>query len=115
MLLVVCSHEFANGNPHLYSIHDRDRFRPLRVSQESIGMVLCTGLFQYARWLTVHIFDLISLPITCPDEEMMKEFFTFAKSTKKSFSSIAFDQVHEQNNKTIKGLSGSKRPAQHKK
>ena len=46
---------------------------------------------------------------------MMKEFFTFAKSTKKSFSSIAFDQVHEQNNKTTKGLSGSKRPAQHKK
>ena len=44
MLLVVCSHEFANGNAHLYSIHERDRFRPLRVSQESIGMVLCTGL-----------------------------------------------------------------------
>ena len=74
---------------------------------------ICT--IEYARWLPVHIFDLIALPITCPDEEMMKEFFTFAKSTKKSFSSIAFDQVHEQNNKTIKGLSGSKRPAQHKK
>ena len=103
MLLVVCSHEFANGNYHLYSIHERDRFRPLRVSQESIGMVICTGLFQYARSLTVHIFDFISLPITCRDvyEEMMKEFFTFAKS-KKSFSSIAFDQVHEQNNKPLK-------------
>ena len=41
MLLVVCSHEFANGNPHLYSIHERGRFRPLRrMPKEFIEMVL---------------------------------------------------------------------------
>ena len=62
----------------------------------------------YARWLTVHVFDLISLPITCPDvhNEMMNGFFSFAK-TKRPFSRIAFDQVHEQNNKIIKGLGGA--------
>ena len=62
----------------------------------------------YARWLTVHVFDLISLPITYPDvhEELLKGFFCFAK-TKRPFSRMAFDQVHEQNNKIIKGLGGA--------
>ena len=46
-LLLVRSHEFANGNPHLYSIHERGRFRPLRrMPEEFIEMVLCTGSFQ---------------------------------------------------------------------
>ena len=62
----------------------------------------------YARWLTIHVFDLISLPITHPAvyAELMKGFFSFAK-TKRPFSRMAFDQVHEQNNKIIKGLGGS--------
>ena len=62
----------------------------------------------YARWLTIHVFDLISLPIThCSTyQEMLKGFFSFAK-TKRPFSRMAFDQVHEQNNKIIKGLGGA--------
>ena len=51
------------------------------------------------------MFDLISLPPTHPDiyQQMLKGFFSFAK-TKRPFSRMALDQVHEQNNKIIKGV-----------
>ena len=57
--------------------------------------------YHYARWLTVHVFDLISLNITRPDidQRFEKRLFSFSK-TKPPFSRMALDQVHEQNNKT---------------
>ena len=64
--------------------------------------------YNYSRWLTVHVFDLISLPTTFPDlyQQMLKGSFSFAK-TKRPFSRMALDQVHEQNNKVIKGQGGA--------
>ena len=66
--------------------------------------------YNYARWITVHLFDLISLHITFPGvyQEMMKGSFSFCK-TKRPFSRMALDQVHEQNNKIIKGQGGATR------
>ena len=63
----------------------------------------------YARWLTIHVFNLISLPITHPDvyQQMLKGFFSFAK-TKRPFSRMALDQVHEQNNEIIKRVGSAK-------
>ena len=63
----------------------------------------------YARWLTIHVFNLISLPITHPDvyQQMLKGFFSFAK-TKRPFSRMALDQVHEQNNEIIKRVGSTK-------
>ena len=54
----------------------------------------------YARWLTIHVFDLISLSTTHPDiyQQVLQRFFCFTK-TKCPFSRMALDQVHEQNNK----------------
>ena len=68
-------------------------------------MVFALDHTNYARWLTIHVFDLMSLPITHPDvyQQMLKGFFSFAK-TKRHFSQMALDQVHEQNNKIIKGV-----------
>ena len=62
----------------------------------------------YARWLTIHVFDLLSLPVTHPDihQQMVNGCFSFAKS-KRPFSRMALDQVHEQNNKIIKGQGGA--------
>ena len=71
-------------------------------------MVFALDHTNYARWLTVHVFDLMSLPITHPDvyQQMLKGFFSFAK-TKRPFSRMALDQIHEQNNKIIKGAGGA--------
>ena len=62
----------------------------------------------YVRWLTIHVFDLISLPTTHPNvyQQMLKGFFSFAK-TKRPFSQMALDHVHEQNSKVIKGVGGA--------
>ena len=61
----------------------------------------------YTRWLTIHASDLISLPTTHPDvyQQMLKGFFSFAK-TKRPFSRMALGQIHQENNKIIKGVGG---------
>ena len=62
----------------------------------------------YARWATVYWFDMASLHLTCPDvyREFMEGNFSYLK-TKSSFSRMGLDQLHEQNNKYIKGVSGA--------
>ena len=55
-----------------------------------------SGHHIYSRWVTVHVFHLISLPITHPDvyHQMMPGSFSFVKS-KRLFSRMTLDQVHE--------------------
>ena len=62
----------------------------------------------YARWFTTHVFVLISLPTAHPDvyRKKLKGFSSFAK-TKDPSSRMALYQVHERNNKIIKGLAGA--------
>ena len=64
--------------------------------------------YNYARWLTVHLFDLMCLEFTCPDiyNEFMKGNFTYQK-TRAKFSKMVPDQSHEQNNEKIKGVGGA--------
>ena len=59
--------------------------------------------FHYARWLSVHIFDLMVLEIVHNDEfeNFHLGHFCF-KKTNRVFSMTALDQLHEQNNRTIK-------------
>ena len=62
----------------------------------------------YARWLPVHLRDIVELPTKHPG--IAKEFsngsFT-VKKTSRVFSSIAINQAHEQNNAYIKGDGGA--------
>uniref|UniRef100_A0A1X7T7W9 Tesmin/TSO1-like CXC domain-containing protein n=1 Tax=Amphimedon queenslandica TaxID=400682 RepID=A0A1X7T7W9_AMPQE len=62
----------------------------------------------YARWLPVHIREMINLSKTHPEiaDEFNKGFFTVQK-TKHIFSSIAIDQAHEQNNASVKSDGGA--------
>ena len=62
----------------------------------------------YSRWLSVHIFDLMTMEIKFPDvyENMVGGCFSFQKSSRE-FSRMALDQVHEQNNRTIKAFGGA--------
>ena len=64
--------------------------------------------YNYARWATVHWFLLTTLKDRCPNEyeEFASGNFSFLK-TKTEFSRMALDQLHEQNNKYIKGVSGA--------
>ena len=62
----------------------------------------------YARWLTVHWFDMYHLESNFPElfEQFSNGNFTFQKSNRE-FSRMGLDQVHEQNNKVIKGAGGA--------
>ena len=64
--------------------------------------------FNYARWLSGHLYDLMTIHLFCPDvySEFVKGNFAFQKTGRK-FSKISPDQVHEQNNEVIKGLGGA--------
>ena len=90
-------HSIREGNFSLY-------FQSLR------SLVKWFFLFDhrnYSRWITVHVFYLILLPITHPDvyHQMMQRSFSFSKS-KRPFLCMALDQVHAQKNKIIKGQGG---------
>ena len=61
--------------------------------------------YKYVRWCSVHLFDLSNLEFTAPS--LYEEFKTGNYSFQRiicNFSSLAPDQVHEQNNEQIKGL-----------
>ena len=62
----------------------------------------------YARWIPVHLRDMVALPMKHPG--VAREFragnFTVRK-TKNVFSSIPIDQAHEQNNALLKGDGGA--------
>ena len=62
----------------------------------------------HARWLTVHWFDLYHLESKFPDlfEQFSNGNFSFQKSNRE-FSRMGLDQIHEQNNKVIKGAGGA--------
>lgn len=59
----------------------------------------------YSRWITVHLADLMSLVTTQPELyiKFMNGKFVLQK-TQYEFSKITLDQLHEQNNATIRAL-----------
>ena len=63
--------------------------------------------YNYARWVSVHLFDLLSPENSFPDvyQNFKDGHFSFQKSNRE-FSSIALDQVHEQNNAVLKSVAG---------
>ena len=64
--------------------------------------------YNNSRWATVFWFELATLDQSCPDVvcNFMNGDFSFPK-TNTLFSRIALDQLHKQNNKFIKGISGT--------
>ena len=64
--------------------------------------------YNYVCWATIYCFDIASLHLTCPDvlNEFVSWNFSFLK-TKMWSSRMALDQLHEQNNKYIKGVCGA--------
>ena len=62
----------------------------------------------YARWVPVHIRDMLSLSTINPEVamEFMNGNFSVRK-TNRVFSSMALDQAHEQNNAAVKSDGGA--------
>ena len=60
----------------------------------------------YARWASVHIRDMESLPESTKEEFIRNGKWVVSKTNKKVFSSILFDQAHEQENKIVKSSGG---------
>ncbi len=67
-----------------------------------------TNHFHYARWVHIHVRDMVRLSEALPEiaAEFTKGNFTVQK-TKRLFSSMAIDQAHEQNNAAVKGDGGA--------
>ena len=62
----------------------------------------------YARWIPVHLRDMVSLREHHPAiyAEFLKGNFAVKKS-RHAFSAIAVDQAHEKNNASVKGDGGT--------
>ena len=73
-----------------------------------IPYIFCFDHINYMRWLPVHIKDMKEMSVRKPlvYDEFMKGHFT-AKKTLHSFSAIAEDQSHKQNNAKVKGNGGA--------
>ena len=56
----------------------------------------------YARWVSVHIRDLKTLPMSVKEEFTRNHNWVLSR-TGRAFSSISIDQAHEQENKAVKG------------
>ena len=67
---------------------------------ESLGKIIpwmfALDHYHYARWMTVHVRDLLTLENTCPTthEQFLNGNFVTQKTSHK-FSALAHDQVHE--------------------
>ena len=89
---------FREGNFTLYCVS----------LSELIPYLFANNNINYARWLPVHLRDMLNLERTHP--EVAKQFHLGAFVVHKSgrdFSSMALDQAHEQNNAVIKGDGGA--------
>ena len=97
-------------------IHILIFIRALRESNFELYVVSLKSLMKWffaldhyncARWLSVHLFNLLNLENSLPDiyQNFKDGDFSFQKSNRE-FSSITLDQAHEQNNAVLKSGAG---------
>ena len=89
---------------HVRSLRESNYKLLIHVMKNLMKWVFSFDHYDYVRWATVHIFDLMALHSTCPDvyAQFLKGNFSFQKLNRR-FSKMALDQVHEQNNENTKG------------
>lgn len=76
----------------------------VKLLEQMCPWYLATDHTHYGRWLPIMVADMKKLKVKHPDvySEFKKGHFT-SRKTKRKFSCIADDQLHEQNNKMVKG------------
>ncbi|KAE8742640.1 hypothetical protein FOCC_FOCC011820 [Frankliniella occidentalis] len=92
----------------VHSIRARDYGNYRKTLKAMMPWFFAMDRQNYARWLSVHIKDLADLQAVAPELhiEFSKGNMFFPK-TKRRFSCLGFDQVHEQNNALVKGDGGA--------
>ena len=90
------------------SLRERDFLLYVQACDELCAWFHALDHTNYARWLPVHVRDMVELPENHPEvyAEFMKGNFVVQKSAKK-FSLIAKDQAHEQSNKSLQAHGGA--------
>lgn len=85
----------------------RQKNFPLYVEalEELIPFFFAMDHTNYARWASVHMRDMKSLPESTKEEFIRNGKWVVSK-TKNVFSSIPIDQAHEQENKVVKSSGG---------
>lgn len=76
----------------------------MKISEQMCPWYLVTDHTHYGRWLPIFVADMKQLKEKHPHtyEQFKRGHFTSRKTNKK-FACIAGDQLHEQNNKMVKG------------
>lgn len=75
----------------------------IEILKEWIPYMFALDKNNYAKYLSVHLHDLMTLKSESPDDfKELADNFTIRKS-ERPFSSIAIDQAHEMNNESAKG------------
>ena len=69
--------------------------------EELIPLFFALDHVNYARWAPIHIRDMKSLPDSIAREFQREGHWVLSRKGNK-FSSIPFDQAHEQENKVVK-------------
>ena len=91
----------------IHSFRTSDFLKYIQSLSALIPWMFALDHTHYARWLSVHIRDMHRLQKDHP--EVFREFCSGAfvvQKTKRKFSTMALDQVHEQCNATVKGDGG---------
>ena len=96
------------SDPHTYlhSINQRKQLPAAYLALRALPKwYFALDHYNYSRWFTVYLFDLVNLEQQHPDvyKNFSKRYFSFNKSCSE-FSTVALDQFHEQNNETIEGV-----------
>ena len=94
--------------PFIRSLREEDFPLYVHVCDELCAWFHAMDHTHYARWVPVHVRDMVQLSETHPDKhaEFLKGNFVVQKSTHK-FSLIGKDQSHEQSNKSLQSHGGA--------
>ena len=90
------------------SIREGDFDLFVETLKEMIPWFFALDHVNYARWLPIHLKDMISLETRHPTvHEQFKEGHFVVRKTIHKYSAISLDQAHEQNNASVKGMGGA--------
>ena len=88
----------------IWSFREGDFSLHRQALSELVPYFFANNNINYARWITIHLRDMISLEQEHP--EVAAKFHKgnfFVHKTRRQFSALPLDQAHEQNNAVVKG------------